>query len=333
MDDYYRKYSKPIIPFTFENTLIKLREWYEGTKEEIEIFLFIDNSIRSDSLNKIGQNNKNKTSNVIPKLKFESIQLMEEIAEFIIYLEKKEQREINKEKLFSKVEGFRDRYNKLLLTNQKYISSHKFLVDIREKWRGICKDSQYSNTKIFETKNSNNNSNSFNVFSSVNNSNTNKTSYKSLLGSNNINAYLPNNTVNIDWEHSTMNYNEPYINKMEKPKSARSYISKRTEHINNKNHSFCSTSYNTNTEKKKKNLISLKTSKQSIENQSIKIEQLSTENYNLKNDISNIKSQLTLLEETIKLLSEKVDKIQKENNSLRIHNQNLVNFIHQKLNN
>lgn len=303
MDDYYSKYAKPINPFSFDNAIAKLKEWHSEMKEELEMFIFIEQSIKGDSLNKIAQS-KVKAMNSISKLKENCIRLMQETSEFIIKMDKGRNK-INEEKMFGNVEGIRDRYNKMLLVNTKYISSMKSLNDLKGIWK--------SNRKK-NTKNSNSMSNILTT-NTTTNSNNNIKPFKSLLNSNSVNAYLPNNTVNFDFNKensSIVNYNK--INStLNKSKRSHSYIPKTNDSLYTKNSKSTVSSYK--------------------QNDSIKIEQLSTENYNLKNDITNIKSQLNMMAETIRLLSEKIDKVQNENNALRAHNQNLVNFIQQKLNN
>ena len=301
MDDYYSKYAKPINPFCYDNAIAKLKEWHSGMKEELEMFIFIEQSIKSDSLNKIAQS-KVKAMNAISKLKEHCISLMQETSEYIIKVDKMRNK-ISEEKMFSNVEGIRDRYNKMLLTNNKYITSTKFLNDLK----GIWKSNRRKNTK-----NSNSMSNILTTHSTTN-SNNNIKPYKSLLNSNSVNVYLPNNTVNFDFNKE--NSSSVHFNKvnttLNKSKRSHSYIPKSNDNLyTNKSKS---------------------TFKQTV-NESIKLEQLSTENYNLKNDITNIKSQLNMMAETIRLLSEKIDKVQNENNALRAHNQNLVTFIQQNLN-
>ena len=299
MDDYYSKYAKPINPFCYDNAIAKMKEWHSGMKEELEMFIFIEQSIKNDSLNKIAQS-KVKAKNAISKLKENCIELMQETSEYIIRVDKMRNK-INEEKMFSSVEGIRDRYNKMLLANNKYITSTTFLNDLK----GIWKSNHRKNTK-----NSHSMSNILTT-NSTSNSNNNIKPYKSLLNSNSVNAYLPNNTVNFDFsKENSVHFNKVNAT-LNKSKRSHSYIPKATD------------SLYTNKSKS--------TFKQTM-NDSIKLEQLSTENYNLKNDITNIKSQLNMMAETIRLLSEKIDKVQNENNALRAYNQNLVSFIQQKLN-
>lgn len=66
MEDYYIKYAKPLEVLSIEELRIKLSEWLNWTKEELELIIFITNGLKNESMNsKYKQINRYRIKSII----------------------------------------------------------------------------------------------------------------------------------------------------------------------------------------------------------------------------------------------------------------------------
>ena len=353
MEDYYLKYAKPINPFIYDNIIQTLQQWHSNAKEELEIYLFLTKEIKNDSLNHYPQNEKVKAFNGIDKFKKVCQFQMQNIAECLIELQRKNSDDICEEELYSHIEELRKNYNNMLLNNQKFIVSIKFLIEMKHKY--LTNKRELQNTQRIINKNYKNlttNSSKTNIIDNLlNYSSTNE--QRNLLNYNN--TYNNNNIKkkrNVDsYLHKAispynklMNYNNNIGNNSINNSNNVSYNRSNNGNDSDKKsikHSRSFISLN----KRKEGTLGLKDNNNNISNNStIKnvVNTLSSNHYNnkskiqieneeLKEEIKNIKSQLNIMSETIQLLSEKVANVQQENNALKQHNQSLINLIEKGL--
>lgn len=357
MEDYYLKYAKPINPFIYDNIIQSLQQWHSNAKEELEIYLFLTKEIKNDSLNHYPQNEKVKAFNGIDKFKKVCQFQMQNIAECLIELQRKNSDDIYEEELYSHIEELRKNYNNMLLNNQKFIVSIKFLIEMKHKY--LTNKRELQNTQRTINKNHKNlttNSSKTNIVDNLlNYSSTNE--QRNLL--NNNNTY--NNNNNIKKKRNVDSYLHKVISPYNKLMNYNNNNNIGNNSINNNSNNVSyNKSYNGNDSdkksikhsrsfislnKRKEGTLGLKDNNNNISNNStIKnvVNTLSSNHYNnkskvqieneeLKEEIKNIKSQLNIMNETIQLLSEKVVNVQKENNALKQHNQSLINLIEKGL--
>ena len=134
MEDYYMKYAKPINPFNYQSIIQNLQEWHNNAKEELEIYLFIIKELKNDTLNHYPQRDKIKTFNNIDKLKKVCQSQIQYMSDYLIELQGKNYCDIYEEPLYLKLESIRKNYNIMLVNNQKFIISMKFLIDLKNKY-------------------------------------------------------------------------------------------------------------------------------------------------------------------------------------------------------
>jgi hypothetical protein len=245
MEDYYLKYAKPINPFIYDNIIQSLQQWHSNAKEELEIYLFLTKEIKNDSLNHYPQNEKVKAFNGIDKFKKVCQFQMQNIAECLIELQRKNSDDIYEEELYSHIEELRKNYNNMLLNNQKFIVSIKFLIEMKHKY--LTNKRELQNTQRTINKNHKNlttNSSKTNIVDNLlNYSSTNE--QRNLL--NNNNTY--NNNNNIKKKRNVDSYLHKAISPYNKLMNYNNNIGNNS--INNSNNVSYNKSYNGNDSDKK----------------------------------------------------------------------------------
>ena len=132
MENYYKKYSKAIFPFTYENVIINLENYNNILKENLELLIFIKNELKSDFLN-YNFSIKNEIFSLIETFKNKILIILEQIQNFLIEKFNLNKKEINK-KEFSNVEKIRENFNSILLNLTKFFINFDFLEKIRKKF-------------------------------------------------------------------------------------------------------------------------------------------------------------------------------------------------------
>ena len=342
MDDYYQKYAKPINPFTYENVILTLNKWNKNIREELEILIYSGNNIKNDSLNKIIVNDKKKVNEILEKLKFLTIKVMENINDLLIEINNKKTKNFE-QKYFTKTELIRDNYNKIVFNNNKFIISNPNLMKLKEEYLKLSRkklknfDKKYYNNDLYQDYDDEINNNNLTPFKSLlksqkQNKPTNqqlqmdyylndmertltKTQSNNFSKSYNFSENEKDSTLN-----NTINFTKSSLNKT---KTSNNFKSDNKKFKNNLRKRANSTTF------KSVNSIS---SLQSNNQNKIKLTQLQNENSELKDELSFMRNKIDHLTELYNKLSTRIDDIQHENNLLKIHNQKLVNFISENLN-
>ena len=132
MENYYKKYSKPIFPLTYENVIINLENYNNILKENLELLIFIQNELKSDFLN-YENSIKKEIFSLIENFKNKILIILEQIQNFLIEKFNLNKKEINK-KEFLNIEKIRENFNSILLNLTKFFINFDFLEKIRKKF-------------------------------------------------------------------------------------------------------------------------------------------------------------------------------------------------------
>ena len=157
MENYYKKYSKAIFPFTYENVIINLENYNNILKENLELLIFIKNELKSDFL-KYENSKKKEIFSLIENFKNKILIILEQIQNFLIEKFNLNKKEINK-KEFLNIEKIRENFNSILLNLTKFFINFDFLEKIRKKFINFNKkinvQTKFDFDVVDETKNFN----------------------------------------------------------------------------------------------------------------------------------------------------------------------------------
>ena len=311
MDDYYIKYAKPVNPFSYENLLSELTNWNENLKEELEIIIFISSTIADDKLNRISNADKTKNKTTLEAMKKDTLFVMEKVNEMLFDLKGTNHL---LEETFGEVELIREKYNEVILKNTKSYLNNQSLQKIKSKYSYGGKKRKITNANA-----------------TINLKSETQTTGGPQTGYSRGEMYFPSNSFSVNQSQRGSPSVSPYKS-----------LCKIGEQKNENN--FTSTNFNTSIS----NLVTTKSSRGSglpksrsfVSKKSGPKSALSTIkssyreidlNNDYKSELEKVKEDINSLKSTVELLTSKVTDLQKENNSLKQHNLNLLKFIQEKL--
>jgi hypothetical protein len=353
MEDYKLKYANPINPFTYENIIHNLNTWHSNTKEEIEIYIYLTKELKTDTLNRYPTRSKSKTLILIDKLKKVCQSHMKCIYEYLTELQHKSHLNIVEERIYIKLEAIRANYNNMLLNNQKFILSIKFLIELKNKYLQNKNELQLSKRTTINKTNSHSkyglNSSKIHIdYDIINQHTRNLKQHLFINNNNNYTNYITKCKKNTDSYqqkskfNSYLNINKSYanINQVKKViKHSRSYINPNVRNgsgLNERLVSYCGGNKKSTVCNNNKKYLANSNICRNNNNNNLSLEccsikdKMFKENIELPSEMKNIKSQLNIMNETIKLLSEKVEMVQKENVALKQHNRNLSTLLQKR---
>ena len=157
MENFYKKYSKPIFPLTYENVIVHLENYTNILKEYLESLIFIKNELKSDFL-KYKNSEKNEIFPLLENFKNTILIILEKIQNFLSEKYNSNKKEITK-KEFSNIEFIRENFNSILLNLTKFFIDFDFLEKIRKKFVNLNQKINIKTSTDFdivdETKNNN----------------------------------------------------------------------------------------------------------------------------------------------------------------------------------
>lgn len=134
MDEYYMKYARPLQNIGITETKANLMNWKSNLKDELEGLLYLRETINNDQTLNVENTIKTKISDIICKLENIITKEVEGISMFMQELDRNKT-EVIDDKIYSKLEVFRDNYNKILLNIHKMISSTPNIMTHSEKYQ------------------------------------------------------------------------------------------------------------------------------------------------------------------------------------------------------
>lgn len=263
--------------------------------------------------------------------------------------------------LYAKIESIRESYNKLILNNQKTIITSEIMIDLKEKFYKMKKvlneenEDEVQNTSPFATNvspsstyhrknayhpnaNSNtwkdtmSNSNVTNKKYSCINTNKNK-SYNEYSINDKDNNQQHNLNINITKTKQMQSTQRDISSRQSLNDSIEKNINNRNNHENINNHENKSSSQiiQIKTEmmilkEDMKRLITMKKDSSNKSNEELVIK-LNDENHKTKNDIYGLKNEIDDLRNIISAMNKKINEVIDDNQSLKRHNQSLINYI------
>lgn len=128
------KYARPLQNIGIHETKANLMSWKTNLKDELEGLLYLRETINNDQSLNVEKNIKTKISDIICKLENIISKELEGISMFMQELDRNKT-EVIDDKIYSKLEVFRDNYNKILLNIHKMISSTPNIMTHSEKYQ------------------------------------------------------------------------------------------------------------------------------------------------------------------------------------------------------
>ena len=155
MENFYKKYSKPIVPLTYENVIVHLENYTNILKEYLESLIFINNELKSDFIN-YKNSDKKEIFPLIENFKNKILIILEKIQNFLTEKYNLNKKEINN-KEFSNIELIRENFNSILLNLTQFFIDFDFLEKIHKKFINLNKKIHIQSKTNFdivdETKN------------------------------------------------------------------------------------------------------------------------------------------------------------------------------------
>ena len=303
METFYNKYSKPIIPLTYENIVIHLEFYYNVLKEFLESLIFIKNELKSD-FQIYSNSNKNKVYLLIDNLKNNILIILEKIQFYLIEKYNLNIKDINN-KEFSIIETIRENFNSILFNLTKFFIDYNFLNNIRNKYIKINYKTKIKTTTNFDIVNEIKNDKLKTIkpyYSLLNFKNKNQLINKTndkLINKKEINNLSLNIKNNLN-KKNNLNYHNKFINKNNKI-----YRFNLSEIKNNKNSLNKSIQYF--------NEINNITINKKVNNKS-------------KRDINKMKNQINNINFKYKELQEKIESLMNDKNLLKNQNLYLIEY-------
>jgi hypothetical protein len=241
----------------------------------------------------------------------------------------------------------------MLLNNQKFILSIKFLIELKNKYLQNKNELQLSKRTTINKTNSHSkyglNSSKIHIdYDIINQHTRNLKQHLFINNNNNYTNYITKSKKNVDSYqqkskfNSYLNINKSYanINQVKKViKHSRSYINPNVRNgseLNERLVSYCGGNKKSTVCNNNKKYLANSNICRNNNNNNLSLEccsikdKMFKENIELHSEMKNIKSQLNIMNETIKLLSEKVEMVQKENVALKQHNRNLSTLLQKR---
>lgn len=289
---------------------------------------------------------------LLDKLKAECINQLETLNLFICEIDS-DIFDVIDTQLFAKIEEIRENYNKLILNNQKTILSSEILIDLKEKFIKMKKvlnegseeeepstPSSFNSSSFYYTKKSKYDPNA-NVNTSTRKDNTNsKLGYKKYIS--NQNSKFKSNNENFNNDNAINQYDLSNTDRPKKKQVNQKNISHGTSIEKNINRNKIDNETNGSSyDNKSSQIIQLKTemmilkedmkrllnNKIDSKSNDDQVVRLSDENYKMKNDIFDLRKEVDDLKNIISSMNKKMKEIMDDNQSLKRHNQSLINYI------
>lgn len=207
MEDYYQNYARPITKICVKEVNLRLIEWKNSLKNELQGLIFLRKTINNES-QKTDNKVKKKVTEIINKLEGIILNEVDNISGLIFEIERERIMQVEN-KLYVKFELIRDNYNKIMLNIHKMKS---FSPDFSSKIENMRKNNQINNDNTGKTVLSNKNN--------LNNCDDLKVNYKP----------YPINSNNNSVKH--LNYNNTDNNSIS-PEKFNNLTSNNSKNLNN----------------------------------------------------------------------------------------------------